>query len=79
MPEDKKAEDDNPEVEWVIPSGRGVDITNVSPDKINQISKKRNLTFTISGDSMAKEGKVLADIDKVVIKGKINNTPKEQK
>lgn len=73
--EEDKSEKNNPDVEWVIPRGRGVKIANLSMSKISDISKKKNLNFDIDGDSLNKEGGLTANINEVVVKGKLKKTP----
>ncbi|MFH1971076.1 MAG: hypothetical protein ABIJ05_01700 [Patescibacteria group bacterium] len=73
-PEEDKFDENNPDVTWEIARGRGVNISNLSMSKISDISKKKNLTFDIDGDSLNKEGGLSADINEVVVKGKLKKT-----
>ena len=81
MSEKNKSGEDNPKkndldvTSWEIPRGRGVNISNLSMSKISDISKKKNLTFDIDGDSLNKEGGPTADINEVVVKGRLKKTP----
>ena len=80
MSEDINSEDEKQEAPWEIPRGTGVDISNLTKRKIDEISKRKNLNVVIDGDSMAmgKGGKLRANINEVVIKGKLNKTPMKQ-
>jgi hypothetical protein len=75
MSEDKdnSPKQDNTGKDWVIPRGVNVDVTHVSPQKLAEINKKKNLTFDIDGDSISKEGKVRVDINEVVVKASPNS------